>query len=360
VYRESCFLEPLLTDLLRDPYQSREVLAVIDRPTGNSLDVVGKFRDRVLFILNGERVGKVNALNEAFKRTTGNILLFLDSDIQLQADGASFLGTLEKEMEGTDILDIKKSMNRRSFLAKLVHYEYLGSSLVSWLFSKSVGKSLGLNGAAFAIRREAFERLGGFRRTIIEDFDLITRSFFQNLGFRYTNKISVSIEPQLGWSDWYKQRRRWGIATGVWLKDYYKPLARILVRKPQVMLPSLLLTLPSLLLVSLNFFLPDAIYYNLLTSALLVLSMYSSFALPPFVLTTVGISVAKNATVTALTYVTFSGIYYLASRGLGYCFNPAEFLCYYLVYSPLSLLMILIGIFRVATHNDKIDLDWKF
>jgi len=359
VCRESILLERLLTDLLIDRYQSKEILVVIDSPTEMSLSVVEKFQGRVVFILNGERIGKVNALNEAFKRTTGNILLFLDSDVQLQVEGASFLGALANEMMGVDILDIKKTMVKSSFLAKLVYYEYLGSSLVSWFFSKRLGKSLGLNGAAFAIRKEAFERLGGFRRTIPDDFDLITRSFLDGLSFRYTRKISVSVKPHSGWKDWYKQRKRWGIATGVWLKDYYRPLARILVRMPQIMLPGLLLLMPSLLLISLNSLIPDTIYYHMLTLILLVLARYSSLALLPILMITFGISIMENVIVAALTYTMFSSIYYFAARNLGYRFNPAEFLCYYFVYSPLSLLTVVVGIIRVAIYRDMIDLDWK-
>ena len=359
LYRESNLLERLLTDLLRDPYQSKEILVVIDEPTEISLDIVKRFRDRIIFILNGERIGKVNALNEAFNRTSGNILLFLDSDVQLQAAETGFLETLEKEMEGVDILDIKKSTVRCSFLEKLVHYEYLGSSLVSWFFSKSVGKTLGVNGAAFAIRREAFERLGGFRRTINEDFDLATRSFVENLSFRYTGRVSVSIKPQSGWKGWYKQRRRWGIATGVWLKDHYRLLTRVLVRKPQVMLPALLLIMPSLLLVFFNCLLPDALYLSIINLALSVLSRQPSFVPLIIFLTTFGILAVKNGVLTALTYTALSCIFYSAARGLGYHFNPIEFLCYYLIYSPLSLLMNIIGIFRVITHNDMVDLDWK-
>jgi len=357
VHGESSLLERLLTDLLEDPHPSKEVLVVIDEPTETSLHLVEKFRDRIVFILNGERVGKANALNEAFKRATGNILLFLDSDVQLQGVGAGFLGILEGEMEEVDILDIKKSKVRCSFLDKLVNYEYLGSSLVSYFFSKRVGKTLGLNGAAFAIRREAFERLGGFRRTIVDDFDLMTRSFLEGLSFRYTARVSVSIKPQSGWKDWYRQRRRWGVATGVWLKDYHTSLARVLVRKPQVMLPALLLLMPSLLFIFLSCLIPDAIYYEVLVLALLVLARYFSLALPLMLL--VGISVTKNAIVFVLTYIVFSGIYGFAARKLGYPFDPVEFLCYCLIYAPLSLLMHIIGIFRVMVHKDMIDLDWK-
>lgn len=359
MYRESGLLERLLTELLRDPYPSKEVLVVIDEPTEMSLNIAEKFRDRITLILNGERIGKANALNEAFNRTTGNILLFLDSDVQLEAAEGSFLETLEKEMNGIDILDIKKSVVRCSFLEKLVYYEYLGFSLVSWFFSKSVGKTLGVNGAAFAIRRDAFEQLGGFRRTINEDVDLATRSFVENLSFRYTGKVSVSIKPQSGWKSWYKQRRRWGISTGVWLKDHYRLLAGVLVREPKVMLPSLMLIMPSLLLVFFNCLFPYALYLGVFNLALSVLSRQPSFVPLVIFLTTFSVLALKNGALTALTYAALSCVFYSAARGLGYRFNPVEFLCYYLVYSPFSLLMYIIGIFRVMTHNDLIDLDWK-
>lgn len=359
VYKESDLLEPLLTDLLRDSYPFKEVLVVIDKPTEMSINVVKRFQNRITFILNGERIGKANALNEVFKRTTGEILLFLDSDLQLQTDGESFMETLAREMEGVEILDIKKSMIRSSFLARLVHYEYLASSLVSWLFSKKIGKCLGLNGAAFAIRREAFQRLGGFRRTLSEDFDLATRSFLEKLSFKYSDKVAVSIKPCSDWRSWYKQRKRWSIATGVWLKNYYRQLVRIVASTPQVMFLSLPLMLPSLLLLPLNFFLPDVICYQAISLALLILASYSSLALPAISPATFGVPVAKNVLAAASSYAGFSAIYFLSARKLGYCFNPGEFLCFYFIYSPISLLMIIIGLFRVATHNDRIDLDWK-
>jgi len=359
VFRESTLLEGLLTDILKDPYPSKEVLVVIDEPTDTSLNVVAKFKNRIVFTLNEERVGKVKALNEALSYSSGNILLFLDSDVQLQAAEAGFLEILEKEMEEIDILDIKKSTIRCSVLEKLVGYEYLGSSLVSWFFSKHVGKTLGLNGAAFAIRREAFERLGGFRRTIVDDFDLATRSFVENMSFKYTDRLSVSIKPQPGWSGWLKQRRRWGIATGVWLKDYYGLLARVWIKKPQVMLPSLLLMMPSLLLFLFNLMLPDTLYLNILTLILSIVSRQPSFIPVSIFLTTFGVLALRNSITSAIAFASLSCIFYLAAKRLGYHFNPIEFLGYCLIYSPLSLLMNIVGIFRVFTNRDMIDLDWK-
>lgn len=359
VYRESSFLKRLLADLLDDTYPSKEIFVIIDEPTEMSLNLVEEFRDKISFILNKVRVGKVNALNDTEKRTNGNILLFLDSDVQLQNKEAGFLDVLEREMKGVNIIDIKKSTPRTSFLSTLVHYEYLCSSLTSYFFSKIVKKSLGLNGAAFAIRREAFEQLGGFRRSFNDDFDLITRSFLKNLSFKYTSKVSVSVKPQSSWRDWYKQRKRWGVATGMWLKDYYRPLAKILAKSPQTVLAALILLMPSLLLLFLNILVPDTIFFSLLILASSIILRITNFALLPLLLVPFSIPITKYILLTATTYISLSGIYYLAARKLGYYFNPAEFFFYYIVYSPLSLSMHILGILRVALRKDMADLDWK-
>ncbi|MCJ7560987.1 hypothetical protein MUO79_10290, partial [Candidatus Bathyarchaeota archaeon] len=139
----------------------------------------------------------------------------------------------------------------------------------------------------------------------------------------------------------------------------YRQLARIVVKKPQITLPSLLLMLPSLLLLSLNYLIPDAIYYQTASLALLILTTYSSLAFPPMFLATFGIPIAKNLAAAVMTYVVFSIIYFLSARKLGYYFNPVEFLFYYFIYSPIWLLIIAVGLLRVATHKDRIDLDWK-
>ncbi len=125
VYRESDLLEPLLRDLLTDLYQPKEIFVIIDDPTERSLDIVKRMKEEVSFILNGHRMGKVNALNKAVERSSGGILLFLDSDVKLVEDGQSFLEKVADEIQEADILDIKKRVIRDSFTARIAHYDYL-------------------------------------------------------------------------------------------------------------------------------------------------------------------------------------------------------------------------------------------
>ncbi|HDM89406.1 MAG TPA: glycosyltransferase family 2 protein, partial [Candidatus Bathyarchaeota archaeon] len=110
VYRESPFLESLLDSLVNDPYEDKEIHVVIDEPTDKSIETSRRFLEYVHFIFNGKRKGKANVLNELAKHATGDIFLFLDSDIIIKDDGRSFLETVVEEMNDADIIEIKKDV----------------------------------------------------------------------------------------------------------------------------------------------------------------------------------------------------------------------------------------------------------
>ncbi|RLE51171.1 MAG: hypothetical protein DRJ33_06380, partial [Candidatus Methanomethylicota archaeon] len=167
VFRESPQLRTTLDRLLRQNV-SKEILVVIDQPTQSSLSLAEEFKRDVKFILNGERIGKSHALNLAVKNSKGDVLLFLDADVEVPED-ENFLRKVVEELKDADLLDIKKEVLRQSFLSKMTYYEYAGFNVGSWFVTKFVKKSPSINGSAFAIRREVLESLGGFKQVICED-----------------------------------------------------------------------------------------------------------------------------------------------------------------------------------------------
>ena len=56
----------------------------------------------VKFIINKERVGKANAVNSTVKLSSGKVLLFLDSDVQISSD-PDFLRKIIMEIQNADI-----------------------------------------------------------------------------------------------------------------------------------------------------------------------------------------------------------------------------------------------------------------
>jgi len=360
VYRESDLLETLLDDLLSDPYEGKEIFVIVDEPTSKSLKLAESFRGKVNFVLNGERRGKVNVLNEAVEKSDGEILLFLDGDVRVNPKSRNFLKTISEEMEETEIIEIKKEVIRDSLAARLVNYEFLGSNAASWLFSRILKRCLGFNGSAFAIKRESFEALGGFRRVVSEDLDMGTRAFINGFRFKYLKEVGVYTKAPSSWRGWFKQRKRWGIGTALWLKENFRTLLKAVRKYPKVTLPSLLLIFPALPLLLINLFIPDELYIKALYIPLLLLSTKFSLLLPPMALTSTTFSLIRSLSLFVGSLGVYSSIYYMFARKLEYTFNPLEFTLFYLVYSTLWLLIMIVSIIRVyAVKQENLNIDWK-
>jgi cellulose synthase/poly-beta-1,6-N-acetylglucosamine synthase-like glycosyltransferase len=210
VFRESSHVDSLLSKVLSENVD-KEVLVSIDEPTERSRKLMKKYSKSVRFIINEERVGKARALNDAISESKGDILLFLDSDIELISKNS--LAKVVKNMEGADVLDFKKTIIRSSRIASLVNYEFMASNVLTTVFSK-MGKCLGFNGIAFAIRRQAMLDVGCFKEdAVVEDLELGIQCYLKDKVYRYANDIEIATESKDSWKDWYVQRKRWNTAT---------------------------------------------------------------------------------------------------------------------------------------------------
>ena len=59
----------------------------------------------------------------------------------------------------------------------MTYYEYFTFNVSAYLSSRFINKCPAVNGAAFAIKRETFEKIGGFHKVIAEDIDIGNTSF---------------------------------------------------------------------------------------------------------------------------------------------------------------------------------------
>lgn len=357
VYRDSDLLEELLEGLVNDSYQNREIFVIIDEPTADAYRVIERFRDKVHFILNDCRRGKVEALNEAVRASSGEILVFLDADVRL-GECRNFLRTIALEMDGTDILDIKKKIIKDSFLSRMVYYEFVGSNFSSFLYSKLVQKCFAVGGMAFAIKRETFEEVDGFAKVVSEDFDLAARAFFRNKRFKFTSKAEVYTKAPSKWRSWLAQRKRWGIGTGLWIKTHGGKVVRYIVRYPYIAFPCFLMLFPTVALMLFNHIcslFPDVQLFNLIPRALASqLNLTNVPMLPPSI-TSILFTTLTNF---FLGFIMFSIIFYTASRKLKFRFSFAEFIAYYFFYQPISFLVLFAGIIAGIFFKDH-KIDWK-
>lgn len=360
VYKESNQLDSMLNEL-RSQNVSKEIFVTIDEPTAEfSQEIKRLDKEEIKLTVNKERTGKANALNDAVKSSTGEVLLFLDSDVQITPD-PDFLKKIIMEMQTTDLLDIKKRVKKeKSFLSRMAYYEYFTYNVSAWLSSKYLRQCPAINGAAFAIKRETFERLGGFHKVVAEDIDLSTRAFLQDGACAYTTDVEVKNVVYSDWTRWFKQRRRWAIGQAIWFVAWYRELAKKFVKKPQVFLPGLFFLYPSIAIFFASAVVPSYWMYSPLLFLSLFLSMKFNIMLPVFLVSLATANVLKILIISLTGFVLTALTFYGLSRKLGFReMKLHEFFCYYFFYSSIWIVLQVIGFVQVVAFRKKSGPGWK-
>lgn len=360
VYKQSSQISGMLAGLASQKV-SKEIFVTVDEPTEEFKEEIGRLEQtNVTFIQNRERIGKANALNETVKLSSGNVLLFLDSDVEIPKD-PDYLRKIVMKMHHTDVLDIKKKVTKdKSFLSKMAYYEYLTFNISAWLASKFMHKCPAVNGAAFAIKRETFAKVHGFRKVVAEDIDIATRAFLDDSSFAYTHDVEVHNFVHSGWKIWFTQRRRWAIGQALWLKDWYKQLAKRFIKKPQFFLPSLFFLYPSVAVFVLSAVIPSLWMYNSLLVVSLFLSVKFNIALPVFLLSLATADILKILIISLSGFAITAAVFFGFARKLGFReVKLWELFVYYFFYSSIWMIIIVIGHIQVLALGKKAGPDWK-
>ncbi len=358
VYVNSDLLDSLLEELVRDNYENKEIFVIIDNPNQDSLNLVEKYKNKVFFILNNQRIGKVNALNKAVNYSKGDILLFLDSDIKLNNNDGSFLSKIVSEMTETDILDIKKDIIRDSFISKMVNYEYISSNFVSYLYSRFAKKCVGINGAAFAIKKDVFKEVGGFSKVVSEDFDLAIKVALRDKYFKFYEKIEVKTKSPGTWKDWFAQRKRWSIGVGLWLKDHWRELLKYVRQYPSLALLSFVILFPTFIPILLSYFLSNFLGYKLLNFIIIFFATKFPLLIAfPFIFS-ISLLLLTSFMNFVISFILFLTLFFLFAKKLNFHFNILEFTIYYYFYQPFAFFVLIIGIITPFVYK-KYKLDWK-
>jgi len=356
VYRGSPQFEGLLEALGQDPYPDKEVMVCVDAPTEETRALEPMY-PWVRFTWSEERRGKVNALNEAVAGSTGEYLIFIDCDIRLTDEG--FIGRVAEALRSYELVDIKKLIVRDSLLARLVSYDYLSSSITNYLFDRLLGRSPQFNGACFAVRRDTFTRLGGFRRVICEDLDLAFRAYQSGVSFRFADDIAVENAVDANPQVWVRQRRRWGMGLSHWMMEHLRGLLVSSVMSPHAFLAALLVIFPSAPLIAMSLALPNDVFMKLLSLGLILLSSFQIYLVPSVFLVAIFLVVVKSLMAATVSYMGTGLVFMLGARRLGYHFDPLEYTVYFLVYNPVWFIMTLVSLVRVILRREPPELDWK-
>lgn len=371
VYREPRNLEDLVDKLEMMEYDEKEILIAIDGfLTPQIYEAIKRLQSKysdIKIVKHGKHLGKVKNLNETVKNfATGDILVFFDNDIILP-ERKDFLKELVKEFEkGKAIVEFPKVMEGKGILGKMIYYEFLLYAVGVYIVSKLTGMCPSMNGSAFAVLRNVFCELGGFRKVVNEDMDFAGRVFAKGYKFGYPINLKVRNLVPSKLNDWWEQRKRWIINNALWLKNFWQLLISYIYKFPNLITSFSIFLIPtlayiiSLYLFSYKYFDPISLgimfsfsFYKILPS----LAFYMNF-----VYIILFFSFLEKLIPFLISLLLSTLIYLIFSKKLGFYFNLVDFLIFSIFYTPLWLIMNLVGIFIILIVGERKivkSLNWK-
>jgi cellulose synthase/poly-beta-1,6-N-acetylglucosamine synthase-like glycosyltransferase len=303
-----------------------------------------------------QHLGKAAALNKAVSNLQTDIILFLDNDIFLPDDN-NYLSRLAAQMAKNDIVDMPKEVLATSFYSAMIGCEYQSLAIGSYLFSKIVRHSPALIGSAFAVKKELFARLGGFRQVVHEDGDFGARAFRLHSKYVYDLSLKVQTSMPNNLQAWITQRKRWTLINVLWFKENFLYLLKSIPKNPGILsvlgvmlLPSVLSFLVVILLQIFNLSFLNPLIFSLAQPYQFVAGILYWYA--HHILFSQGlISMLVGFLITLTVYWGFT----LLSK---FRFNFFYFIVYYFVYLPV-LIFINIIMFFTQFRKRTVHLDWK-
>ncbi len=164
-----------------------EIRVYDDRSSDGTLVVLGDRAGPDLTVLHGAPlppgwVGKPHACQRLGESATGDILLFVDADVELTAGAAGgIVSTMDQW--GADVFTAVPRQRADTWaerlLMPLLHLTYVAWLPLALVPRVSDPRVLAANGQVLALRREAWNRIGGFasvRGAVVDDMAICGRA----------------------------------------------------------------------------------------------------------------------------------------------------------------------------------------
>lgn len=243
-YNGAAYLERCLTSVQRDIGAGCEIIVVDNASTDGSADLVQHRYPDVTLIRNQVNRGFAAACNQGARYARGQYLVFLNQDTQVLSGWLSgLIDALERNDTvalATSKLLLMSQPDRINACGQDIHYTGLNFSrgflCASGQFSEPEVVSA-VSGASFAVRRDVWEKLGGFDEDLFmyfEETDLSWRA--QLAGYQ-----CLYVPTSVAYHDYRSSRP--GLS-----RLYYSKRNRYILLLKNWRWPTLLLLLPGIIL----------------------------------------------------------------------------------------------------------------
>lgn len=359
VYKEPKFAGDIVGKFLQNDYKAKEIIVIVDGETNDEIEAaLSPVKDKIKLIYNGERLGKTESLKKAINQShkDSSVYLFFDNDI-IVPEKKDFLSVLMATMERFDLAEIPKEGIAKSFLSRIMSYEFMTFAMATYVISKITRRCPSMNGAAFACTRELFEKLGGFRKVVNEDMDFAARAFKVHARFSYNRRLKVMIDVHEDFKTWFDQRKRWALDNVLWIKQHFDIIMPGVFRYPLVILAGLTLFLP-LIAYLVAYYLFNRVKAGWVMPTFLMIISHYHIAGGLLLWFAHAHLISKGILPVVIGLAVSLVIYFVFTRFFKSKFYFFAFIIYYFIYSPVcslvNVIMAFLLLFRV-----KVKFDWK-
>lgn len=186
---EEASIGACVDSVLGQTHPLHEVLVLDDGSTDATpaLLAVRAARDPRLRVLAGSGlpdgwVGKPHACHQLARAASGELLVYIDADVVLDSDAIGRMVSLIRRYDA-QVLTAVPGQDTGSFLERLIlpllHLTYTAWLPLALVHATHDPRFLAANGQILAVRREAYDRIGGFeavRREVVDDMAFCTRA----------------------------------------------------------------------------------------------------------------------------------------------------------------------------------------
>ncbi|MDA3890629.1 MAG: glycosyltransferase family 2 protein [Salinivirgaceae bacterium] len=170
-FNQGVFVEDTILSVLNQNYPNLEYIIIDGGSTDSSVDIIQKYNDQLAYWVSEEDRGQSHALNKGFKKATGDIIAWINSDDYYLPDTLLFVAEIFEKYPDVDIIygDVINFTGKKEFYYKVAEFEPLD------FLSR-----ISIHQPGVFWRTSLLEKVGFLNETLhyAMDYDLWMRLFF--------------------------------------------------------------------------------------------------------------------------------------------------------------------------------------